>query len=71
MTYRTKSVLIGLTAGAILGAAFAWVASDGEGSANDNGQPVGLAALGPGDYFQLGISILTLARQFSSMLKRQ
>jgi hypothetical protein len=30
---------------------------------------MGLAALGPGDYFQLGISILTLARQFGSMLR--
>lgn len=71
MSYKTKSVLIGLAAGAFLGAAFAWVASDGGDTDDERGQPMGLAALGPGDYFQLGISILTLARQFSSMLKRQ
>jgi hypothetical protein len=68
MSYKTKTVLIGLLAGALLGAAFAWVASDGE--PGESGEPAGLAALGPGDYFQLGISMLTLARQFSSMLKK-
>lgn len=68
MSYKTKATLIGLLAGALLGAAFAWVASDDNASESD--EPVGLAALGPGDYFQLGISILTLARQFSSMLKK-
>jgi hypothetical protein len=68
MNYKTKATLIGLLAGALLGAAFAWVASDGE--AKDSDEPAGLAALGPGDYLQLGISILTLARQFSSMVRK-
>jgi hypothetical protein len=68
MNYKTKSMLIGLVAGALLGAAFAWVASDDEAKAGD--EPAGLAALGPGDYLQLGISILTLARQFSSMVRK-
>jgi hypothetical protein len=68
MNYKTKATLMGLLAGALLGAAFAWVASDGEAKEGD--EPAGLAALGPGDYLQLGISILTLARQFSSMLRK-
>jgi len=66
MNHRMKSILIGLVAGAILGGAFGWVVGDNE--PDDDGQ-MGLAALGPGDYFQLGISILTLARQFGSMLR--
>jgi hypothetical protein len=68
MSHRTKSILIGVAAGALLGAAFAWVAGDGSGDAEEQGNPI--AALGPGDYFQLAISILTLARQFGGMLQR-
>jgi hypothetical protein len=68
MSQRVKSMLVGLAAGALLGAAFAWVAS--EGVDEEGGERLGLAALGPGDYFQLGISILTLARQFGSMVKK-
>lgn len=67
MNQKTKSLLIGIAAGAALGGALAWVASDGGDS--DSGEPTGIAALGPGDYIQLFISILTLARQFSSMLR--
>jgi len=66
MNHRVKSILIGLVAGALLGAAFGWVVGDNE--PDDDGK-MGLAALGPADYFQLGISILTLARQFGSMLR--
>ncbi|HMN29808.1 MAG TPA: hypothetical protein PKE45_16775 [Caldilineaceae bacterium] len=69
MTYKTKALLVGAVAGALLGAVFAWIASSGEG--DKRGEPAGLAALGPGDYLQLGISILTLGRQFSSMVKKQ
>jgi hypothetical protein len=69
MSYRVKALLVGAIAGGVLGAIFAWIASDGEPA--ERGQPAGLAALGPGDYLGLGISILTLARQFSSMVKRQ
>ena len=57
-----------LLAGALLGATFAWVVSDDDAKSSD--EPAGLAALGPGDYLQLGISILTLARQFSSMVRK-
>jgi hypothetical protein len=69
MSYKTKALLVGTVAGALLGAVFAWIAAAGEDG--ERGQPAGLAALGPGDYLQLGISILTLGRQFSSMVKRQ
>ena len=68
MNHRTKSILIGVLSGALLGAAFAWVAGDGAEGEGD--ERVGLTALGPGDYIALGISILTLARQFSGMIKR-
>lgn len=69
MSHRMRSMLIGLVAGAFLGATFAWVASDG----NEDGEADGVAALkklGPMDYFSLGIAILTLARQFGGMLNK-
>ena len=68
MSHRTKAILIGVAAGALLGAAFAWVAGDGEDDP-EKGQNA-ITSLGPLDYFQLGISILTLARQFGGMLQR-
>ena len=68
MNYRTKSLLIGTIAGALVGATFAWVASDGD--ADDPNAKVGLAQMGPSDYFQLGISVLNLARQFGGMVRK-
>lgn len=69
MSHRMRSMLIGLVAGAFLGAAFAWVASDG--SEDGETDAVGaLKQLGPMDYFSLGIAILTLARQFGGMLNK-
>jgi len=65
MSHRTKSIIVGLLAGALLGAAFGWVV----GEEDSNEEMPGLAALGPGDYLQLGISIFTLARQFSNMIR--
>lgn len=67
MSAKMKSVLVGMLAGALLGAAFGWVSSDGD---EDSAGPSGLASLGPSDYFQLGISLLTLARQFNGMVKK-
>lgn len=64
MDRKTKTILTGLFAGALLGVAFAWIVSDTEGDGE-----TGISSLGPGDYFQLGISILTLARQFGNMLR--
>jgi len=69
MSHKTRSMLIGITAGAFLGAAFAWVASESD----DGGTSDAVAAikqLGPMDYFALGIAILGLARQFGGMLKK-
>ncbi len=69
MNHRMRSLLIGVFAGAMLGAAFAWVAGDN----NDDGESDAVTAikrLGPMDYFTLGIAILTLARQFGGMLKK-
>ena len=64
MNRKTKTLLTGLFAGALLGIAFAWVATD-----LDDDDEHGIATLGASDYFQLGISILTLARQFGGMLR--
>jgi len=61
---RTGIIVTGVLAGAFLGGIFAWMASKREG---ENAAAV---ALGPSDYFQLGISVLTLARQFGSMLNK-
>ncbi len=68
MKSSNRSVIIftGVLAGAFLGGIFAWMASSKE----DDAENAAVAALGPSDYFQLGISILTLARQFGSMLNK-
>lgn len=63
---RSVIILTGVLAGAFLGGIFAWMASKRE--AEDGNAAV--AGLGPSDYFQLGISVLTLARQFGSMLNK-
>ncbi|MBX3052067.1 MAG: hypothetical protein KF753_11365 [Caldilineaceae bacterium] len=63
---RMGVLVTGVLAGAFLGGIFAWMASDREG----DGENAAVAALGPSDYFQLGISILTLARQFGTMLSK-
>ncbi|MFM7171714.1 MAG: hypothetical protein ACKO4U_01570 [Caldilinea sp.] len=69
MSHRIRSILLGAMAGALLGATFAWVASDRD----QDGESDALEAikqLGPSDYFSLGIAILTLARQFGGMLRK-
>ncbi|MCL4832821.1 MAG: hypothetical protein KJZ86_10280 [Caldilineaceae bacterium] len=63
---RSVIILTGVLAGAFLGGIFAWMASKREGE-DEN---AAAAALGPSDYFQLGISVLTLARQFGAMLNK-
>ena len=60
---RRKAIFVGMAIGALMGAAFAWMATDGD---DDEG---GLAKLGTSDYFTLGMSVLTLARQFGDMLR--
>ncbi len=67
MNPKLKAILIGMAAGALLGAAFGWVFGDGQEHEETR---VGLAKLGPADYIKLGISVLTLAREFGSMMRR-
>lgn len=63
---RSVIILTGVLAGAFLGGIFAWMASSRQG----DGEQAAGAALGPSDYFQLGISVLTLARQFGAMINK-
>jgi hypothetical protein len=69
VNHRTRALLIGLTSGAFLGAAFAWLGSEMTEDKDGNTTSV-VATLGPMDYFALGIAILGLARQFGGMLKK-
>jgi hypothetical protein len=66
--YRTKALIVGTSIGAAIGALLALTSSEGYDEAKSSENPI--AALGPMDYFALGISILTLARQLGQMLKR-
>lgn len=70
MNSKLRSMVIGVGAGALLGAAFAWVASEGADADDDGNALNAVAQLGPMDYFTLAIAIFTLARQFGTMLKR-
>lgn len=63
---RSGIVVAGVVLGALLGGAFAWLAS----SRSREGNETAIASLGPSDYFQLGIGVLTLARQFGAMVNK-
>ncbi|MBI1295270.1 hypothetical protein GC175_09995 [bacterium] len=63
---RIGVVVFGVLVGAFLGGAFAWLASNRDTS---DGDPA-IANLGPSDYFQLGIGVLTLARQFGALIQK-
>jgi len=65
-TNRSIIILTGVLAGAFLGGIFAWMSSKRDGEAEN----AAVSGLGPSDYFQLGISVLTLARQFGAMLNK-
>ena len=62
---RRKAIVVGIAIGALMGAVFAWMATD----IDDDDEEGGLARLGASDYFSLGMSVLTLARQFGDMLR--
>ncbi len=69
MSERTKSVVIGAVLGAAIGAVFGIII----GEANDGQVAVkrsSLAAVSPTDYMKIGISILTLAREFGQILRK-
>ena len=64
---RTGIVVAGVIAGALLGGLFAWLSSArAEEDDESEREPIGLK-----EYFQLGIGVLTLARQFQSLLQRK
>lgn len=65
---RKKALFLGVLIGAIIGAAFAWFISE-EVDYDDEDAIRGVAKLGATDYFSLGMSLLTLARQFGDMLR--
>ena len=64
---RTAIIVAGVIGGALLGGLFAWLSS----ARTEEGDETAIEAIGPSEYFQLGIGILTLARQFQSLLQRK
>lgn len=69
MTDRTKSVLIGLLAGALIGAIFGSMLAEADEPGRAPGT-TGLAAMNTGDFFKIGISLLTLARELGQMTRK-
>lgn len=63
---RTAVIIAGVIGGALLGGVFAWLSSAREVEEGETA----LESIGPSEYFQLGIGVLTLARQFQSLLQR-
>ena len=64
---RTGIILAGMIGGALLGGVFAWLSS----ARTEEDDETALESIGPAEYFQLGIGVLTLARQFQSLLQRK
>ena len=64
---RTAVIIAGIIGGALLGGVFAWLSS----ARTDEDGETALDTIGPAEYFQLGIGVLTLARQFQSLLQRK
>lgn len=69
MNDRTKSMLIGMVAGALLGALFGSMLAEADDPSRSPGS-TGLAALNTGDFFKIGISLLTLARELGQMTRK-
>ena len=62
---RTAIIVAGVIGGALLGGVFAWLSS----ARAEEGDESAVEAIGPTEYFQIGIGVLTLARQFQSLLQ--
>lgn len=67
MSDRTKTILVGVAIGAAFGAVIGWTASSDVDYSD--GEKHGVANLKPKDYLALGMSMLTLARQFGETLR--
>jgi len=63
---RKSIILTGIVIGALLGGVFAWLVS----GRDQEDEQSSVLSLGPSEYFQLGIGVLTLARQFQAMLQK-
>lgn len=69
MNERLKSIMVGALLGAAVGAVFGMLVGD----ANDKQiatKRSSLATVAPADYVKIGISVLTLAREFGQMLSK-
>ncbi len=66
MKPKTKAIVVGGVSGALLGALFAWIATNVDEEDGD----VGINALGPGEFVGMGIAVLSLARQFNDLLRK-
>lgn len=64
-----KSVMVGALLGAAVGAIFGLIVGDAN-DAQVATKRSSLATVAPADYMKIGISVLTLAREFGSMLKK-
>ncbi len=64
---RKRIVMTGVILGGLLGGVFAWLSSDRA----EESDTTAIHSMGPSEYFQLAIGVLTLARQFQSMLQRK
>lgn len=67
MSERTKTIVVAITIGAVFGAVIGWTASSDVDYLD--GEKHGVSNLKPKDYLALGMSMLTLARQFGEMLR--
>ncbi len=72
VTSRNKAILIGGVVGAVLGATAAWAYAQAQESkvtsGVSSGQQLRLRA-GPSDYVKVGMSLLSLLRQITDLLK--
>lgn len=72
VTSRNKAILIGGVVGAVLGATAAWAYTQAQeskvASGASSGQQLRFRA-GPSDYVKVGMSLLSLLRQITDLLK--
>lgn len=66
MERNQRGILIGTLLGAVLGALLAWAMLGN--TAKD--EPFAIKKAGPGEWFKVGLAILTAARQVSDIVER-